>query len=404
MHAESGKARFAGIDLLRGIACLSVLLFHYLSRGPAGGWMQGLDAPLLEGVARYGYLGVHLFFIISGFVILWSIQPEPPARPFGASPFHGILRTGCRLRGRGAMLHEFPTTPPEGAREALGRPGGFPVEATPRSFIASRVARLYPAFWVAVPLTALVVWWGQDARLAVPLSHAIGNLTMFAHWLGLKFVDDAYWSLAVELHFYIYVWLVLRFKALRWLEALLAAWLLVSAINWLRPMYPVEFWLNAKWAPFFAAGCVLFRVRSEGWSRSRNALLLASWLLAVAYAWVESRRSLSATQPFNPVVVASLVTLMFAAMTAITQGWLRVPGTRWITLAGALTYPVYLLHENIGYVLHAALRGATGNAWLALLLVVASVLTASWCIHRGVERPLAPRLRRLVDGKSGNGM
>ncbi|MFT3735376.1 MAG: acyltransferase [Rhodocyclaceae bacterium] len=346
MHAEHDKARFAGIDLLRGIACASVLLFHYLSRGPASGWMQGLDAPLLEGVARYGYLGVHLFFIISGFVILWSAQ-----------------------------------------------------DATPRSFTASRITRLYPAFWIAVPLTALVVWWGQEARLAVPISHVIGNMTMFAHWLGLKFVDDAYWSLAVELHFYIHVWLVLRFKALRWLEPLLGAWLLVSLINWLRPMYPVELWLNAKWAPFFAAGCVLFRLRSEGWSKSRGALLLASWLLATAYALVESRRSLTAALPFNPVVVAALVSLMFATMTAITQGWLRVPASRWITLAGALTYPVYLLHENIGYVLHAALRSATGNAWLALAGVIAIVLGTAWLIHRGVERPLAPRLRRLVLGR-----
>jgi peptidoglycan/LPS O-acetylase OafA/YrhL len=59
---------------LRGLACISVLAFHFLSRGPQTHTMPGVAFPLVEVAARYGYLGVHLFFVISGFVILMSAQ------------------------------------------------------------------------------------------------------------------------------------------------------------------------------------------------------------------------------------------------------------------------------------------------------------------------------------------
>jgi len=338
------ETRFASIDLLRGIACLAVVFFHYLSRGPAGGWMQGLDAPLnLERIARYGYLGVHLFFIISGFVILWSVR-----------------------------------------------------EASPRAFVAARAARLYPAFWVAVPLTATAVWFSDDIQLMVPVSHAIVNLTMFPHWFRMSYVDGAYWSLAVELHFYIYVWMVLRLGVMRWLEVLLAAWLAVSFIDYLRPMYPVELWLNAKWAPFFVAGCVLYRMRAEGVNQRRIALLIASWLLAVAWSLADSAKGIGPNLPLNPVVVAGLVTAIFATVTLLTIGGVRIEVSRFTAIAGALTYPLYLVHQNIGYVLHAKLFALSGNARLALAIVFVIVLLLSWIIHHGVERFLGPWLRRKI--------
>lgn len=96
------KHRFNELDLLRGFACLLVVFFHYGNRGPRAGWMPGGVVDWVDAWARYGYLGVHLFFIISGFVILMSAQ--------------GIQA---------------------------------------RQFVAARVARLVPAFWTSVLLTTL---------------------------------------------------------------------------------------------------------------------------------------------------------------------------------------------------------------------------------------------------------
>lgn len=337
--------RLASIDLLRSFACLAVVLFHYLSRGPAFGYMEGLNVPWLEPIARYGYLGVHLFFIISGFVILWSAN-----------------------------------------------------DASPRSFFASRFARLYPAFWVAVPLTVAVVWLSGDTTLVVPLTHAIGNMTMFPHWFGLSYVDGAYWSLAVELHFYIYIWIALRMRIMRWLEYFLAAWLVVSFIDLLRPIYLAELWLNAKWAPYFTAGCVLYLLKSKGVTWQRILLLVASWVLSVVWTASESLKGLKPDMPFNPLVVGAAITMMFAIVSVVTLSPIRIRSNRLTLTVGALTYPVYLVHENIGYVLHAKLLKLSGNTWLSLMIVVIIVVITSWGIYKGVERQLGPWLRRWIGG------
>ncbi|HRE16529.1 MAG TPA: acyltransferase family protein, partial [Rhodocyclaceae bacterium] len=180
------------------------------------GLMPGAFVPIVEAIARYGYLGVHLFFIISGFVILYSAQ-----------------------------------------------------DATPRSFLASRAARLYPAFWIAATLTSIVVWVSGNPQFAVGIVDYLVNLSLFPHWFDVPYVDGAYWSLACELHFYLLVWLVLRLGLMHRIEPLLAAWLLVSLLNAWHPVWRVEFWLDARWAPYFVAGCLAFLIRRNGFNAPR---------------------------------------------------------------------------------------------------------------------------------------
>src|SRR5881394_93905 len=96
--------RLYEVDLLRFFAAMSVLLFHYCFRGYAADGMSVMPYPTLAPVAKYGYLGVDLFFMISGFVILMSVSS-------------GSLR----------------------------------------DFFVSRVVRLYPAFWVCCTITFLTI-------------------------------------------------------------------------------------------------------------------------------------------------------------------------------------------------------------------------------------------------------
>lgn len=343
---KSSGLRFYEIDYLRGFACLSVLAFHFLSRGPQTGTMPGVDFPYAEAVARYGYLGVHLFFVISGFVILMSAQG-----------------------------------------------------ATPRSFVASRASRLYPALWVAATLTAGAAWLLGDARFAVSGADYLVNLSMLAHWFDVPYVDGAYWSLGYELHFYILVWLAIRLRQMPRLEWLLAGWLLVSAVNAVRPMWPVEFWLDAKWAPFFTAGGLFYLIRTQGATLFRLVLLAACFALGQVYAVQEAiaphAAGIDGAAPM-PAVVVAVICAIFALFGLISAGRLRMKPSPFIYYAGILTYPVYVVHQNMGFMIYGGLHRLSGMTIVPLVLMLVAVLLISWCIHTYVERPLSQRLRRWI--------
>src|SRR5690606_25277464 len=294
----------------------------------------------LAGWSRYGYLGVHLFFIISGFVIFLSVR-----------------------------------------------------RATPREFVASRVSRLYPAFWVAVLLTWAVVQGFNVQALKVSFVDMLVNLTMVPHWFELPFVDGAYWSLAVEIQFYILVWLALKFRLMAHAEWLLAAWLAIAGINALRPMYPLQLWLAAQWAPLFCVGACAYLIRMHGLSKGRLALLSASYLLALYYA-VKGSGVSPATH--NPWVIAAFITTFVGIFVLMAFQKISLRKFSGVTLAGALTYPVYLLHEYIGYVALSGLKLAGWGFLPGLFVVWAGLWLGAWLLHRLVERPLGPRLRAAL--------
>ncbi len=68
--------------------------------------------------------------------------------------------------------------------------------------------------------------------------------------------------------------------------------------------------------------------------------------------------------------------------------------------SGALTYPVYLLHQNLGYVLHSHFIGLLGSALLGMLMTVATVIGLAWGVHHLAERTMGPRMKMMITRKS----
>jgi peptidoglycan/LPS O-acetylase OafA/YrhL len=344
--------RFHEIDLLRGVACLAVVAYHYLYRGQSAGWIATHAHPGIEAVARHGYLGVHLFFIISGFVIFMSAQ-------------------GSSLRG----------------------------------FAASRVARLYPALWVAAPLTAIIVWALNSPHFSVQALQLAVNMTMLAHWFKVEFVDGAYWSLAVEVQFYLLIAVAVALKWMDRAEWWVAAWLAIAAVNALRPMYPLEFWLAAKWAPLFCAGICFYLLSTRGRSPLRLVLIAVSYLLALVYEVGPNLRSSQAAPDLvSAWVGGAAITAFYALFFWIAGGQRQFKPSSLSVWAGLMTYPVYLLHQNIGYVLLETLAPSGLPFGLRLLFAATTVAVLAWIIVSFVEKPLAPRLRRLLSPPRGKGL
>jgi peptidoglycan/LPS O-acetylase OafA/YrhL len=345
------------LDWLRGLAALAVVQFHYFHKGPKEGWMASQPSALVDAVATYGYLGVHLFFMISGYVIMMSAS--------------------------GASL---------------------------RQFVASRVSRLVPALWVCMTLTALIELWVPGAPFKPESwSQYLANLTLLPGWFGEEPIDGAYWSLAVEINFYMWVALVIATGQIRHIEKCLLAWLGLSLVNLVRPMYPVELYTSAHWAPLFSAGAFFFLVHQSGWTLQRRVALGFSLVLACLYAWKEAgplkhvNELLSLTTGVNHLVVMGIMLAYFLFFFRLvrTKGGMRA--SRWSDLAGRLTYPLYLFHQNAGYALFS-LAAASGLvlAWGATTVAVCLVLLAllvAWLVNVLVERRVAPWLRRRIAGR-----
>ena len=336
------------LDLLRFLAAMLVLLYHYGFRGANQGKYLPFGYPEIADIFRFSFVALDFLFVISGFVILMTVE------------------AGHGLAGR---------------------------------FVASRVSRLYPAFLAAAALTFFLVW-PHEPPFGVPLRDAFWNLTLVPGWFGARAIDGAYWTLGVELQFYIVVTACLLLP--RWLrvDTMLLLWSLAQLVVWWWPaVHPfVAFVAMPIWGPYFLAGCVCYRAFRAGWTwwRAAQIALAASLAILVSLRQQvgELSRSFALTIPFVPSALMMAAVFVGFALLCSRPRWLERGGDGWIAL-GAITYPLYLLHQKVGYLTLIALEPHVGR-WMALLATVAFVLTLAWSVHRWIERPLNGLLRRWL--------
>ena len=101
----------------------------------------------------------------------------------------------------------------------------------------------------------------------------------------------------------------------------------------------------------------------------------------------------------SPLVACTLIVIAVVTFVLIGSGRVRIAKTRWATIPGRLTYPVYLVHQFAGCAAYAAMVRAGTPPVLALVVVTASAIVIGWGINRYVERPVGPRLRELVGAR-----
>lgn len=155
--------RYENIDALRIIAALLVVLQHFF--GDIVRTVQNIHPPLIKliqyslNTIDFGRFGVILFFLISGFVVPFSIRGSDPLRRFAISRFF----------------------------------------------------RLYPALWLAVIVLSIFLTYQGSAP---PIATILADLTMFPSFIGFQWLSGIYWTLTIELVFYVFC------AALFWKSAL----------------------------------------------------------------------------------------------------------------------------------------------------------------------------------------
>lgn len=356
-HRDSAAEDYVwGIDILRFLAAAMVMAFHLSWRVP------GYSA-----LAPFGWVGVQIFFVVSGLVI---------------------------------------------ANSAYG--------STPVRFLESRLARLYPAAVACAVIGFSVILALNFSHEAVSV-HATGTTQAFFNSLLLlngPFLGTAYWTLPVELAFYGLVLglLVLnRFKPGLWLAAGLVAWsgplLVVFTAHtlglidapWSDLHYGPRNALLLRHGMYFGMGVCLWRYRQRGMDWPTALVLAAGGLLAgleIFTRAVEVAPKFAAAMDPNVLTIQAMA-VWLAAMAAVGLA-LRynalfprnVVLRSIVRVAGLVTYPVYLMHEAVGGSVMGWLVLRGYPVPMALAAGAVSALALAWLVVQFWEPPARAVLRQ----------
>ncbi|MCL4791276.1 MAG: acyltransferase, partial [Gammaproteobacteria bacterium] len=317
--------RLTQIDGLRALAALVVVAYHYTTRFE----QRFMHVSPLGISVPWGYFGVNLFFAISGFVICMTLDR-------------------CR---------------------------------TPQDFIVSRFARLYPTFWVAVAVTWLTIQLHTMPGYAISLKAAIANLSMVHAFFGIPDVDGVYWSLQVELLFYIWMLAIWSLGLLRhtlgvgfvW-AGLAVAWGVGHYLLGMTMPDAMSRFMLLEYIPWFVMGMTIYvSLRDEARWRVPHVALLAMCIIAVGLRG-ESEYMLAALATISLVLLASRGSLVWLA-------------SRPFVFCGAISYPLYLIHEKIGWAVLLQIEPLLPSVWLSIALAVSCSITIATALHYFVEDP-----------------
>ncbi|NJS14247.1 MAG: acyltransferase [Sphingopyxis sp.] len=364
------RTPIVGLDLARFLAAFLVMLFHlaYLSwaipdssaGAIAGG---GFAFPALTDISWFGWVGVEIFFVLSGFVISYSA---------GTNAF---------------------------------------------AFFRSRVLRLLPGAWASATITVLILLViGRDyaMNLGAVYLRTIAFVPI-APWL-----DGVYWTLAIEIAFYALVLALLIIGRIDRLETLLITIGTTSAAFWFSlTVLDLPLAARGSWGWRFAeiallTDGVLFAIGGLLWLNLCRQPTARRWWLIAAFTTVGLAK-IALHAAIEPAVLAApwrivvpmllwLGALVLIVVAVRANGWLsRRLNPALVRTLGLATYPLYLLHTTVGAAVLLGLSG-TGIAPLtALALAIATAVAAALATARYLEPPIRHLLDRSLAILPGTG-
>jgi peptidoglycan/LPS O-acetylase OafA/YrhL len=328
--AQPPKMRIGELDALRGLAALAVMVFHFT--GHYDHDIGHLDRPPFQ--LALGNYGVQLFFMISGFVIFMTLDR---------------MRSGM-------------------------------------DFVVSRFSRLYPAYWASLAISAAFVYTIGIPSQRVPLSDLAANTTMLQELLHFRHLDGSYWTLQVELLFYaqmLFWFLAGQLKRAHWI---IVGWLTLVLVfyycnlNGIHVSWTLGQVLIVQHIPFFSLGILFYRLHRHGPGQVVNHALIAASIAVIAL-----------TLPPIYLPVAALCTGVFYLF---VYGYLRALRGAPFAYLGAISYSLYLLHQDIGFdiIWHLEHDAHTSSAFAIFVAMAVTVVLAT-LIAFLVERPVMRWIR-----------
>ncbi len=329
------RRRLVELDALRGVAAILVVLYHYLTRYDE---LLGHSTQFPYSFS-WGWVGVEIFFVLSGFVIYMSLDRN----------------TTCT------------------------------------DFVASRMIRLYPTYWVGIILTTTVIMFIGLPSWNVSTLAIVANFSMLHSFALLPSVDGAYWSLSEELKFYA---LMVFFKLIGQIGKPLricVVWLLVAGLfgfgmkvvdeGVFNNIFKAGYILcSAKYCFWFISGIAFYGI----WKDKSNV----QYYLILALNWIYYGLAFGN----GAIPLAMIVLSIFAAVIFLRPAFMS---SRVLLFLGAISYPLYLIHQNIGYCIIKSSYELGFSGYVGVVVAIAVAILLGWLIHRFVELPSGKFLRSV---------
>jgi len=339
------RGRVELLDLLRALAVLAVLMFHYCFRGAvADQSFTTLSLPALAPYAKYGSLGVQLFFVISGFVIAYSAEQRSAGE-----------------------------------------------------FAIARIARIYPGFLVCMTLTFIVTLAFGAPRFQATFGQWLANYAIAAPAVARPFMDGAYWSLVYEMTFYAWIAALIMFGWLRrYVDVVIIVWMAIAVLNHeLRSSALQRVFLTDQ-SGFFAAGLAIYEIYCGRRDVAIKLLLALATVIAIGQSLDLMQWGRVHFQVAYSDWIAAGISVAAIAAVGLAVCVRRVPLPPKLILAiGGVTYPLYLLHQQIGYIVFNRLNGMA-SPWLIITMTAVAMAALAWAMWRYVERPGQRLFKRLL--------
>jgi peptidoglycan/LPS O-acetylase OafA/YrhL len=368
------QKRIKMLDSFRFLAIISVIFFHYTYSWTPPNSDHNLYpyGSFYGSIFKYGFLGVQFFFIISGFVISYTLENTAGAA----------------------------------------------------AFLKNRLIRLFPPIvcWSVVTfLTFLLL----DSNNVFPNAHKLKNLLFSLTFINpeigtvvfktrFDWLNGSYWSLWVEVQFYVVAAILFYLSKATFLRNMLVLSVLLFLINFipehfLQPihinqvpattvglLYKARYFNSlfnlTHYISFFASGVVFHHLFKGG--RLNLTTILLSGFIFIGQLYISFT--------LQEKLIFLIMLLLFAVM-IYKRKWLFFLDNPLFIRIGMISYSIYLAHEDIGILLINKYGGYLGKwSFISPILVCAIIILAAELSYRFIEQRAGRMLKRWLSGDSGN--
>jgi peptidoglycan/LPS O-acetylase OafA/YrhL len=334
--------RIKELDTLRGLAALSVVFFHFT--------MQRTE---YNQIFKLGTTGVDLFFIISGFVIYMSLQ----------NISKGI------------------------------------------DFVINRFSRLYPTYWASVLFTFMLlnIHSLHDGTFRPTIFiELIGNLSMFQYYLGINDLDGPYWTMIIEMNFYIVMLVLFKFNLLKSLNTIgiVACSIIVILSHYFYDIKCIKLLFRfvplLQFLPLFFAGTIFFKIYTDRTNLPVRYLTVVFCLLCQLLLFPHSGRSYSFIS--WPEYHLMLI-LYFVLFTLFVNNKLSFIVNKATLFMGKISFALYLTHQYVSlqFIIPVFYNKLGINFWIVTLFINLPIIIAiATIITYKIELPYSKKVKNYL--------